>query len=99
MSKKFGVPQSTLRDHLKDSSRKIGAGHPTIFAHMEEKEVVLNLQALQEIGFGLTRELAGVVLHDYLSDQPCRPNPFKSNIPGNDWWMLFMKRWSKELSW
>uniref|UniRef100_A0A1X7UNQ9 Uncharacterized protein n=1 Tax=Amphimedon queenslandica TaxID=400682 RepID=A0A1X7UNQ9_AMPQE len=37
-SKKFGIPKSTLRDHLKDSSCKIGVGHPTIFFHMEKKQ-------------------------------------------------------------
>lgn len=98
-SKKFGIPYSTLSDHVKKPSLKVGAGHPTVFSPSEEKEIVLNLQALQEIGFGLTRELVGVVLCDYLSSQPHRPNPFSNNTPGNDWWVLFMKRWKKELSW
>ena len=46
----------------------------------EEKEIVVSLQVLQEIGFGLTKELAGIVIRDYLKDQPERPNP--SNFLG-----------------
>lgn len=60
---------------------------------------MVSLQVLQEIGFELTKELAGVVIRDYLKDQPTRPNPFSSNgLPGKDWWNGFLKRWKKSLS-
>ena len=91
-SKKFGIPYSMLSDHVKKSSLKVGAGHPTSLSPSEEKVIVLNLQALQEIGFHLTQELVGVVFCDYLSSQPHKPNPFSNNTPGNDWWVLFTKR-------
>ena len=71
---------------------------PTVLTHAEEKEIVVSLQVLQEIGFGLTKELAGLVIRDYLRDQPFRPNPFNDGIPGRDWWQLFLKRWSKDIS-
>lgn len=94
---KFGVPQSTLYDHIR-GKRRIGAGAPTILSHREEQEIVLSLQVLQEMGFGLTKGLAGVVIRDYLLDQPFRPNPFKDGIPGRDWWRSFLNRWKKEIS-
>ena len=51
---------------------------------MEEKEIVVTLQVLQEIGFGLTKELVGLVVCDYLKDQPFRPNIFCDGVPGKD---------------
>ena len=46
---------------MRGSSSKIGAGAPTILSHAEEKEIVVTLQGLQEMGFGLIKELAGTV--------------------------------------
>ena len=46
---RFGIPQSTLHDHTKGDNR-IGAGTPTILTPAEEKEVVVTLQVLQEMG-------------------------------------------------
>ena len=97
-AKKFNVPRSTISDHVKDAHLKVGAGHPTVFSIAEEKELVAILQVLQEIGFGLTKELVSVVISDYLHDQPFRFNPFNDNSPGKDWWRLFMNRWQSELS-
>ena len=97
-AKKFGVPRSTVFDHLKEIHPKIGAGAPTILTPGEEKEIVITLQVLQQIGFGLTKELVGVVVRDYLNDQPLRRNPFHDGIPGKDWWKLFLKRWASQLS-
>ena len=49
---------------------------------------------MQEIGFGLTREMVGNVVMDYLKDKG-RQNPFAHGKPSNDWWSGFMRRWSK----
>lgn len=68
-ARRFGVPFSTLYDHTKVSS-----GSPTILTVMEEKELVATLQVLQEIGFGVMKELVGVVIH-----QPFCPNPFRDS--------------------
>ena len=65
----------------------------------EEKKIVVTLQVLQEVGFGLTKELAGIVIRDYLKDQPQRPTPFSGDgLPGKDWWSGFLRRWQKSLS-
>ena len=97
-ARKFNIPATTLYDHTKGRLTKIGAGAPTVLTPMEEKEVVTSLQVLAEIGFGLTKELAGVVIHNYLKDQPDRPNPFRDGTPGKDWWNGFLKRWKKSLA-
>ena len=73
----------TLSDHVKGVT-KIGAGVPTILMAKEEREIVASMQALQEIGFGLTKELVGVVVRDYLKDQEGWPNPFRDGVPGRD---------------
>ena len=89
---KFRVPQSTLYDHTNKYKRgAIGVGAPTILTKVEEKEIVVTLQVLQEIGFGVTKELAGLVIRDYLKDHPLRPNPFNNGIPGKYWWRSFLK--------
>ena len=97
-ARKFNVPVTTLLDHVKKRVCAIGAGHPTVLTKKEEEEIVAIIQALQEIGFGLTKELVGVVIRDYLKDQSYRPNPFKDGVPGKEWWQLFMKRWHSKIS-
>ena len=59
---------------------------------------MISMQVLQERGFGLTKDLVGKVIHDYLKDQPARSNPFQNGIPGQDWWRLFLKQWQSQLS-
>ena len=95
---KYHVPLSTLYDHIRERVTKIGAGAPTILTKDEENEIVITLQVLQEIGFGLTKELVGIIIRDYLNDQPGRPNPFNYGVPGEDWWQQFLKRWHSKLS-
>ena len=51
---KYGVPPSTLHDHLKGKSKKAGAGGPTVLTAAEEQEVALTYLALADMGFGLT---------------------------------------------
>ena len=97
-ARKYNIPVTTLYDHTKGRFCKIGAGAPTVLTEAEEKEVVVILQVLQEMGFGLTKQLTGVVIQDYLKDQPHRPNPFCCGLPGKDWWNGFLKRWKKSLS-
>ena len=95
---RFDIPQSTLFYHISGEYSKAGAGAQTILSPVEEKEIVITLQMLQEIGFGMTKELVRVVIHDHLKDQPTRPNPFQHGVLGKDWWRLFLKRWEKQLS-
>lgn len=55
------------------------------------------MQVLQELGFGMTRQIVGEVVCQYLKDND-RPSPFSGEHPGRDWWEGFLKRWSKQLA-
>ncbi len=70
----------------------VGADRPTILTPTEEKEIVVTCQVLQELGYGLNREMVGEINSSYLADQK-RKNPFKDGVPGRDWWRGFLKRW------
>ena len=60
------IPLTTLGDHVKRGVTRIGAGAPTVLTKEEEREVVATTQVLQQMGFGLTKELVGIVIKDYL---------------------------------
>ena len=57
----------------------------------EEREIVTSCQVLQELGFGLTREIVTSVIADFLSAS-ARPSPFLNGLPGPDWWQGFIRR-------
>ena len=61
-TRKYNIPFTTLRDHAKRGLTKVGAGSPTVLTEKEEKEIVVSVQVLQQIGLGLTKELVGVVV-------------------------------------
>ena len=71
---------------------KVGAGRPTVLTAAEEEEIVITCQVLQELGYGLTREIVTRVVHDFLKDQK-RVSPFTDGVPGADWWVGFLARW------
>ena len=91
---RFGIPKTTLHAHLRGFRQKVGAGRMTILTPRKEKEIVVSLQVLQEMGYPLTCELAAGVIHDYLKDQII-PNPFADDLPGRDWWAGFFSRWKR----
>jgi len=73
-----------------ESRIAIGAGRPTILTPEEEKEVAYSCQVLQEMGFGMTREMVGATVVDYLTTIG-RDNPFNGQ-PGFKWWKGFQER-------
>ena len=91
-AKKFGIPSSTLHDHVKGKSTKVGAGAPTVLSYEEEREIVMTCIVLGDMGFGLTKDLVDTVIYMYLEENKIK-NPFLGNIPGKDWWIRFKKRW------
>ncbi len=56
-SSKYGIPKSTLNNHLKSKSKRVGAGGPT---ESEEREIVLACTTC--MGYVLTKDLVQVVL-------------------------------------
>ena len=88
---KFGIPKSTLQDHVKGTSTKRYGGPHTVLTPIEEKEIATICVVMQERGFPLTRDFVSVTVRDYLRDQG-RANPFTNGIPGYDWWSRFLRR-------
>ena len=86
----YGVPSTTLHDHLKNKAARVGAGRPTILTPAEENEIVISCQVLQELGFGLTKETVGAIVVDYCCSIG-RNNPFRGQ-PGPHWWRGFQSR-------
>ena len=54
-ARKYGISSSTLHDHLSEKHTKVGTRRPTVLTYTEEREIVLSLIALGEMGFGLTK--------------------------------------------
>ena len=67
--------------HAIGKSNKVGAGRPTVFSPTEEREIAVTCQVLQELGYGLTREIVTGVIHNFIKDQR-RVSPFKNGYPG-----------------
>ena len=60
-ARKYGISSSTLHDHLSEKHTKVGTGGPTVLTYTEEREIVLSLIALKEMGFGLTKDLVDII--------------------------------------
>ena len=54
-ARKYRISSSILHDHLSEKHTKVGTGGPTVLTYTEEREIVLYLIALGEMGFGLTK--------------------------------------------
>ena len=78
---KYGIPKSTLHDHLSGKSKKVGAGSPTVLTHSEEQDIVLSCITLVDMGYGMSKELVDTVIFDYLKDKE-KSNPFTGGVPG-----------------
>ena len=109
-SKAFAVPYSTLHDYVTGKllkhyyhfnvkttlkTERICAGWPTVLTTSEASEVVIK-SCMQELGFGLKREIVANVIRSYLKDQV---HPLTVYIPGAHWWHGFLKRWPKLSEW
>ena len=93
---KYGIPRSTLSDHAlgKVTLGKKPGPSPVLTAE-EEKYLAQWTIDMYEIGYGLTRQVNEMVKK--ILDKDGRPNPFKDNRPGKDWWYSFLTR--NKLAW
>ena len=90
----YGIPRSTLSEHMRGVRKKRYGGGSTILTRDEEHEIVLTCQILAEMGFPLTKDYVEVVVRDYLSSQEGRSGAFGSTgLPGRSWWEGFLSRW------
>ena len=89
----FGIPVSTLRDHLSGKVPAKGAkvGHPTALSEAQEREIVETCLLFAEWGFGLGRREVESILETFLKATK-QKNPFRGDSPGEGWWSGFMRR-------
>ena len=78
-AKLFGVPRSTLHDHVKGKYAAIGAGAPTVLELKDEQEIVIACQVLAEMGFGMTKQLVETVVADYIRENNIS-TPFTNGV-------------------
>ena len=66
----FGIPTKTLHDHYKEIRLQVGAGKPTILSRDEKREMALTCMVLQDLGFGLTKDVVFLVVrHIFLTTE------------------------------
>ena len=92
-AKDNGVPYPTLRRYLKSASPEVPlkVGKHTTLSPAEEEEIAMTCDLFAGWGFGISKaEVVNVVSEFFVVNK--RPNPFKNNKPGPDWWSGFMRR-------
>ena len=94
---KYGIPRSTLSDHVLGKV-ELGKkpGPPPVLTPEEEKYLVQWTIDMYEIEYCQTGRQVTEMIKKIL-DKDGRPNPFKDNRPGKDWWYSFLIR--NKLAW
>ena len=87
----YGIPRSTLYDHKTGKVSTSKRGPATVLTSAEEDMLVQWSLHMADIGYGRTREQLCLTVKKIL-DKDGRPNPFRDNYPGKDWWYTFLRR-------
>ena len=92
VSKAFGIPRTTLRDHYlgKRTSRKMGG--KGVLSKEEDDALCKYILGMAEIGLPLTPIQ---VQHKVAEITQERPTPFTNGIPGRSWLKWFLHRHPK----
>ena len=91
VSKKYGIPYSTLHNKLKMRHTK-AVGAPLRLSLDCEKMLVVMLDTLTEWLVPVTDEEIKFLVKTYLDGRDLYDNIFKDNRPGRDWLRGFMRR-------
>ena len=83
---KYSIPRSTLQYHVLQKAQ-VGdrPGPDPYLTKDEEEELVQWAFKMSEIGYGQTSVHICEMVKRILDLKP-RPNPFRDNRPGKDWW-------------
>ena len=74
-AKHFGVPQSTIRNHKRQSRISIGSGQPYLLTKLDEDHLVQLFLDLEQTGFRLTKSKVMKIARNYVT--PCSLNLLK----------------------
>lgn len=88
----YNIPKTTLLDKLRlRTALKTPLGASPVLTHAEEEELAKWALKMASIGYGQTRNQLKLKVKAIL-DADGRPNPFKDNMPGHDWFTRFLSR-------
>lgn len=94
VSEQFGIPKSTLSDHIKsmrNQKERRKPGTPTVLTKEEEMFLCDGIETCATWGFPLTSYDLRVLVQNYLNKKGARTK-FKENLPGIEWVKEFLKR-------
>lgn len=92
-ARNFGIPESTLRHHLKPGSEVERLGRKPLFTKPQEKELANHVMKLANLFYGVTpRELRRIAFD--FAEANHLPHKFnkESGLAGKDWLSCFIKR-------
>ncbi|KAJ8974702.1 hypothetical protein NQ317_018502, partial [Molorchus minor] len=94
VSKKYGIPRSTLQFRLSSKFSKCRPGPNTYLTVDEETKLVEWILESQKKGFPKRKVDLQLSVKEFM-DADGRPNPFKENMPGDHWYKSFLRRHSE----
>jgi hypothetical protein len=90
-SEKYGIPKSTIGDHLGGRVKGSKRGQSTVLTEEEEEKIANWAMEMSKMGHVPTREQITEMVKVFL-DEDGRSNPFVDNRPGKSWWYGFLRR-------
>ena len=90
-SKVYGIPKTTLHDHVHNKYQNHSVGVKPVLSQEEEERVARWAVHMSKIGFDRTRQELAVTIKKII-DEDGRPTPFKDNKPGKHWLKGFFGR-------
>eukprot|EP00795_Rhopilema_esculentum_P011062 gene11062-19921_t len=97
-AKEFGIPTETLRRWIvKPNQARFGSGRTTVLSNEEEELIVVGLQQCARSGWPCDGKDIQTIVKSFL-DSMGKVTRFKDNLPGEDWLILFRKRWKDQLT-
>lgn len=91
VSKKYGIPRSTLQFRMSEKFTKIRRGPRTILSELEEQLITEWLIDCQRKGFPRRKGDILAAVNNFLKENP-RTTPFNENGPGIHWYKGFLNR-------
>lgn len=91
ISRKYGIPKSTLHFKLKNPTHKTTFGPAPVLTAEEEQLLEFWIKEMMRKGFPLNIQDLKQSVYKFLSENP-RPNKFKNNYPADGWVRGFLKR-------
>ena len=83
--KRYGIPRSTVVNHVKEKCKGFKAGRPTLFSKEEERVIVDLLLALSEWGYPLGKKQLIEIAHKFAKEFGITTAKRREWTPGEDW--------------